>query len=384
VADESRTTDAAEKHIRHYIAAFDPASNRLQVMEAKKVTVRSRVRQPAAPDDDSQNEITPQTPSSRAALTQAFGTKKSKKAVVSMAENRLLARGGDAGDDPISTAILSSIKDEGDDLEDVTASRVNKPLPQPDLTATHILEVYPPSSLVFPGPARTTLSQMPLAYWRERVAAKKDVKSRYRYVANRVERLTNLHLEEPEDETLLHKMQILRYIQLLLEIHTFVGRLAARKRIPQPEDWPAKTTSDVSLSTAFLSKLVRHFFPDGTANAHSQTLFVTTILALTLHVPPPKFRPGEDVHVLVTEPTDISLDLALPPTEVAKLYRELGCKMEALTEAELARWGWEKVGKARTVLDDYGNKVTVPKPKFAKLKFPIVFPKISAGRPMKR
>ncbi|KIX09947.1 uncharacterized protein Z518_01028 [Rhinocladiella mackenziei CBS 650.93] len=391
VATESNTTDAGEKHIKHYIAIFDEAAKILKVMEAKKMTIRSTVRQPEkSTNSDVEDALVkpPPTPSSRAALTQAFGTKKSKKAIASVAENRLLARSGEDIDTSVSNAILSSIQDDDDDdlLEAIesASSRANKPLPQANLDTSDISEVYPLSSLVFPGPARTTLSQMPLTYWRERASAKKDINSRYRFVAHCVDRLVKRHLQDPKNETILLKLQILRYIQLLLEIRTYTTRLPSSRPIPQPEKWPANTTSDVSLSTSFLSKLISRFFPTSIPTTQAKTLLTTTILALTLHIPPPKFKPEDTPTILLAEPSDIALDLALRPGQVNKLFRELGCKIDGLTDAEITKYGWEKAGKARKFVDEEGKEVTLPKPKFAKLKFPVTFPKVSAGRPNRR
>lgn len=391
---ESSTSNAAEKHIRHYLAIFDPTTNELKVTEAKKMTVRNSVRQlqqAQEDEDEGTSSFPPQTPSSRAALTEAFGTKKSKKAVASVAENRLLARGGENADNPLSSAILSTIKDEDEALNDVAnsieavaSSRSNKPLPQADLSATEIRDVYPLSSLVFPGPPRTTLSQMPIAYWRDNLKLKKPVHSRSRFISNRVQYLTQLHLSNPTEEDPILNLQVLRYILLLIELHRYISRLPQRRAIPPPEKWPAKTISDTSLSTAFLGKLTSHFLPTGHPTTHAKTLLTTTILALTLYIPPPKFQRGS--KILLTEPTDIALDLALQPTEISKLFRELGCKMESVTDGDLRMWGLEKVvGKAgRKVVDADGKEITLPKPKFAKLKFPIEFPKVSAGRPGQR
>jgi DNA-directed RNA polymerase I subunit RPA49 len=390
---ESSTSNVAEKHIRHYLAIFDPTSNELKVTVAKKMTVRNSVRQldqAEEDEDEGTSSFPPQTPSSRAALTEAFGTKKSKKAVASVAENRLLARGGENADNPLSSAILSTINDE-DELNDVAnsieaaaSSRSNKPLPQADLSATEIRDVYPLSSLVFPGPPRTTLSQMPIAYWRDNIKSKKDVRSRSRFISNRVQYLTQAYLSNPTEESVLLNLQLLRYILLLIELHSYISRLPQRRPIPPPEKWPAKTTSDASLSTAFLGKLTAHFLPTGQPTTHAKTLLTTTILALTLYIPPPKFQRGS--KILLTEPTDIALDLALQPTEVSKLFRELGCKMESVSDGDLRAWGLEKaVGKAgRKIVDADGKEITLPKPKFAKLKFPIEFPKVSAGRPGRR
>lgn len=294
-----------------------------------------------------------------------------------MAENRLLARAED--DDPLSTAILSSIKEEDAPVSS-TADRSNKPLPPADLSTDEIKDVYPLSVLVHPGPARTTLSQMHIQPWIDRISSSKEINSRFRYVAHRVKPLTLLHIDQQNEHTLL-PLQLLRYITILLELHVYVSRLPARRTIPQPEKWPESTISDTHLGSAFLSKLLHAFFPNALPTAHARTLLITTILALTLHIPPPKWTPGADVNVLLTEPSDIGLDLALQPAEVNKYYRELGCRMETLTDGELTRYGWEKVGKGKKALDEDAG---VKKPRFAKLRFPIEFPKISAGRPSRR
>ncbi|KAK6365647.1 DNA-directed RNA polymerase I subunit rpa49 [Exophiala oligosperma] len=385
LAAESKTTSVADKHTKHYIAVFDPSSNKLSVIPAKKMTVRSSVRQ-AAPDEsadtsDAEAQLSQPASSSRAALTEAFGTKKSRKAVASMAENRLLARAED--DDPLSTAILSSIKEEDAPvLSAAAADRSNKPLPPADLTTDEIKDVYPLSVLVHPGPAHTTLSQMRIQPWIDRISASKEINSRFRYVAHRVKPLTALHIDQQNEHTLL-PLQLLRYITILLELYVYVSRLPPLRTIPQPEKWPESTISDTHLGSAFLSKLLHAFFPNSLPTAHARTLLTTTILALTLHIPPPKWTPGADVNVLLTEPSDIGLDLALQPAEVGKYYRELGCRMETLTDNELTKYGWEKVGKGKKATDEDGAG-GVKKPRFAKLRFPVEFPKISAGRPSRR
>ncbi|EXJ72344.1 uncharacterized protein A1O5_04848 [Cladophialophora psammophila CBS 110553] len=406
VATESSTTDAAEKNVKHYIAVFDPASNKLTVVGARKMTVRSTVRQLDKESDDEEEaeETMPALTPSRAALTQAFGTKKSKRAVTSSAENRLLARDGEDRDHPVSNAILSSIKEEDDPAVMVdagAASRTNKPLPQADLDTTDITEVYNLSSLVFPGPSRTTLSQMPIAFWKECVKKKKPISTHLRFVATRVGYLAQRHLKQPDNEEVLIKLQILRYIQLLVEIHKYVSHQSPRRPLAQPEQWPKGTTTDASLSTAFKGRLMSHFFPNNTPTVFNKTLLTSTILALTLHIPPPNFTPGESPKTLFTEPSDITLDLAMPHAEIYKLYRELGCKMESMTNGELQRYGWNKVlssplpprqnGRIDDDDDDDDDEGTnavvlrkLPKPKFAKLRFPVEFPRISAGRPTGR
>jgi len=152
-------------------------------------------------------------------------------------------------------------------------------------------------------------------------------------------------------------------------------RLNPRKRIPDPSK-SSEPIVEGNIPFQILDSLMKHFFPDRTPNKYSQTLLRTTILALTLHIPPPSLNSGQ--NVLVTEPSDIALDLAIDKTEVTTLLRELGCKIDSGREGELERWGLAKIMKRK--MDAEGEEMKVPKPKFAKLTFPVEFPKVSQGR----
>ena len=383
IATESSTTDAAEKHVKHYIAVFDSASNKLQVMEAKKMTVRSTVRVPDRESEDEEEQQVMAAPSSRAALTQAFGTKKSKRAVASLAENRLLAREGET-DDPVSAAILNSIEehDSDDDSADPTTSRANKPLPPVNLDTEDITKVYDLSNLVFPCPWQTTLSQMPIAFWKDQVQKNKAISTKLRFISTRVGYLTEKHLRDPSNTENLQKVQLLRYIQLLAEIHKHVSHQHSRKPMAPVEKWPKGTFTDTSLSTTFKARLLANFFPTNIPTTFAKNLLTSTILALMLHIPPP--IPTIAPSMLFTEPSDITLDLAMPAAEANKLYKELGCKLESMTDAEVKKYGWNKLVPVQKVDEDTGKVVKMPKAKFAKLRFPVEFPKISSGRSEKR
>jgi DNA-directed RNA polymerase I subunit RPA49 len=391
VATESGTTEATEKHLKHYVAIFDPTSNKLKVVGAKKMTVRSSVRVPDRESEDEEEEAQEArpAPSSRAALTQAFGTKKSKRAVASIAENRLLARDGET-DNPVSAAILNSINGEEDndseaDLASSLTARANKPLPAANLNTNDISKVYDLSQLVHPGPWQTTLSQMQIAFWRDCLQKSKPIPTTLRFIATRIGYIGSKHLKDPANTEILQKLQLLRYIQLLAEIHKYVSHQNSRRPLLPVEKWPQGTTTDTALSTAFKARLVSHFFPSRTPTVFAKTLLTATILALTLHIPPPKFTPGDTPSMLFAEPSEITLDLGVPAAEINKLYRELGCKMESMTDGELSRYGWNKiVQSAKKVDQETGQVVKLPKPKFAKLRFPIDFPKVSAGRPGRR
>jgi len=249
-------------------------------------------------------------------------------------------------------------------------SQATKPLPPADLTTDDISLVYPLNSLIYPHPPNQTLALMPIQNWRSRISSKKEVKTTSRYIAARVGYLTRSLVAQPDNETLLQKLQSLRYINLLVEISSYLRRQNPRRTITPYNKWPENTLSDQSTLPSFLvPKLLNHFLPQHQPTTYAMNLLHTTIFALTLQIPPPSLNPG--VNTLITEPTDIALDLAMDRGEVNKLYRELGCKIASASEGELSRWGLEKTAKKV----ERGQK-----PKFAKLTFPIEFPKQSQGR----
>ena len=369
-----------DKHLKHYVAVFDPKTGDLQVTEARRLTARSSVRRrgAAVSEDEGSGEETKAVTnySSRAALTNTFGTKKSKKAVQSIAENRLLARAGDDANNPLSKAILSSMpeSDMPEDTDTKQLAHSNKPLPVPNLHTDDVNIAYPLTSLVFPGPPSTTLDQMPLSSWIDNVSKGNPVNALSRFVANRVTYLTRAHASSPEDATLKLNVQLLRYVLFLIELSAHIRTLKRHGRIPPPSSWPPKTITG-NLAFSLISGALSHFFPTYQLSTTGTTLLHTTILAIALHIPPPSFQvaPG----TLVTEPTDLQMDLALEPEVCSKYYRELGCKMASASDAELSLWGMEKLTKKRKTAEGEKN---ISKPRWAKLTLPFVFPTMSMGR----
>jgi len=299
-----------------------------------------------------------------------------------MAENRMLGQGGEGA--TIAEAMIADISDEEeeDSVAAVAVARTNKPLPQPDLSTDDIEEVYSLSKLVFPRPASNTLKLMPVGLWTGRLRANKEIQNlRSRFVAHRVSYLGKRAISEPDPSAVYEQqLQILRYIELLIEIAQFCSKIGHRKQLPFVDKWPENTISGgTNISPTIIRSIVNHFFPNNTASQHNMTLLKTTILALTLHIHPPSGSAG--MNRLIVEPTDIQLDLALEIAEVRKFYHELGCKVAPANEKDLALWGYSKLlEKKKKKKDEDGNTMSAPKPVFAVLRFPLEFPKVSGGR----
>jgi DNA-directed RNA polymerase I subunit RPA49 len=374
----TKDTDPTGKYLKHYAAVYDPMSGELQVTAATKMTVRSSVRQqePVHEEDDAQGVKETTNYSSRAALTHAFGTKKSKKAVQSFAENRLLSQGAEKPNSPISNALLSSMpaKEPVDQPTDSPATiiQANKPLPVPNLTTNDITQFYPVSSLVFPAPASETLSKMPLDEWKISVENKKPISPSSRFVAINSTHVIKAVNANPDNVDVRQTGQILRYMLILVELARNVSKIRSEKRLPPPEGWA--TWFSGSIPQRLLKKIIEKFCPNGVGPSKSNmTLLRTTILALTLHIPPPSGNFGSGI--LATQPYDIQVDLSLQPDGIRHLYRELGCRWEPASDAQLELWGHIKFKKTK----EMGQA-----PRFAKLKFPVEFPKMSRGKAMRR
>jgi DNA-directed RNA polymerase I subunit RPA49 len=365
------------------VAVYDPISDSLDIAEARKMTVRGTIRQAGPTEaDEAEAPIEPTSNySSRNALTHTFGTKKSKKLVQSRAQNVLYSRDADpAAANPLSEALLSSMPkaealpttSDGKILDAAAAIQAAKPLPIPDLTTTDVSQAYPLSSLVFPSPFSSTLNAMPTSDWRTTLSEGKGIPSSSRFIANRVAHVTYFANTDPTPTSpQTTTLQLLRYIYLLIELARALQKFRPGKPVPPAASWPSvRITDQASLPAPLLSGLIKKYCPTRTTTKSDMILLHTTILALTLHIPPPS---GQHVAgMLSTEPTDIQQDLNLSAEDARRYWRELGCKLEFGTDAEFTTWGMPKPGPLGL------------KTKYAKLRLPLVFPRIGRGPSSRR
>ena len=366
-----------DKYRKHYVAIFDPAAGQLEIIEAKKLTVRSTVRQQDPEPDSDESTRQPSGYSSRVALTAAFGTKKSKKAVQSIAANRLLAGDGVDTNNALSKALLSAMPvQEG---ESTAASlQSNKPLPQPNLTTENINEVYNPPNLVRPFPATETLESMPIAQWLDFTTKSRPIMTSSRFTSNRVDYLCKAYLVNPSNDVLKTLVQLLRYIHLLVELYRYLKSLKEFKKVPHPMQWPSKTISG-NVPYEILEALTKHYTPGQAGPTPNRlTLLTTTIFALTLHIPPPSLNVGQ-VNRQITDSTDIALDLGIDAAETRRLFRELGCRLMRAQQSDLKTWGIRLMKRPATEGEN-GEQANPILFKIAVLKFPLEFPQARGMR----
>lgn len=370
-------TEPGEQYLKHYLAVFDPETNNIKITDATSLTVRGsvRIQETLEQEDDAETAQFLASQATRSALTEAFGSKKSKKAVQATAENRSLGQGIEGA--TIAEVITANVvNDEDEPVEATIIARSAKPLPQANITTDDIEEVYSIAKLVIPSPAAKTLQLMPLEPWKAKLKKGSEIEGlRSRFVANRVGYIGKRVVQEPSAK-FTQQLQLLRYIALLIEIAAFCGSKSRKRRMDFVDEWPEETLTP-GVSPTIVKQVVNHFFPDNTPSERAMTLLRTTILALTLHIVPPSGKPGDGR--LIVDPTDIQLDLALEAADARKLYHELGCKLAPATDKDLIAWGLQRIVEKAKRKNKEGD-TKMPKPMFAVLKFPLNFPKASMGR----
>ncbi|KAJ5442108.1 hypothetical protein N7491_000102 [Penicillium cf. griseofulvum] len=406
------TGDDTDSQVKHYVAVIDPEHKTWKVVEVRRATLRGAVRSRKTEEDSEDEMVHPPTINSihkhptnnhhqntmraqRTALTNTFGTKQSRKAVQSMAENAQLSNAPAGAVPTAGAALISSMPtDTASGLAKALAMQAEvqaaKPLPTPNLAVSHPSDVYTIETLV-PG-SHTTLSQLNgVDEWKTQVEAGLGVTTVSRYVSNRVGAVVN------SDNTT--HLQVLRFIQLLIEFGRCLKNAGANakgggpgsKRLPPREDLrrilsnttgaamakpkPGAAEPTDLLPESVIDAVRRRFAPSGGfVSKNDFTLLQTTICALSLHIPPQPARDGGSSSLggnapneLATDPSDLRDDLRLDPNTIHQYFRELGCRIDKPRETEFAKWNIK------------GGRAEAAARRVARLRVPVEFPKVSRG-----
>ncbi|KAJ6164445.1 hypothetical protein N7470_003117 [Penicillium chermesinum] len=371
--------DDTDSQVKHYVAVIDPERKTWQVVEARRVTLRGAVRSAVEDEEEvSEEEEMNTMRAQRTNLTNTFGTKQSRKAVQSMAENAQLSN-APAGTVPeAGAALIGSLPADvasGRAKESNVQAEVQaaKPVPTPDLTAVHPLDIYKLSDFKSP---LTGVNE-----WKKQVESGKEVVTGSRYVSSRVEAVV-----KSGDKQLL---QVLRFIHLLLEFSRSLksmgkgsaGAAPGSKKLPPREDLrkalssttnskDAEPSAEELLPDSVIEAVRRRFVPSGGfLSKFDLTLLHTTICALTLHIGPKPAADkmgGNGPNELATDPSDLRDDLRLDSPTIQQYFRELGCIINKPLQSDHARFNIK--GKAEANAR-----------KIVRLRVPPSFPKVSRG-----
>lgn len=232
---KEETQRGSKPLVNHFVGIYDPATGKMQVIEAKKMVVRGAVRsKQAAEAEAAEKKLNQACPTvadprpepvanprqtnfeRRTELGQTFGTKKAKKKLQEVTMNAIAPqkKTGDDNDAPArmdaaSKAMLNSVGKitstmaTREELQAVVDEA--KPVPKANMDAKDIGDVYDPKAII----GADILNLVPIREWQEKVQHGENIQVASRYVANRVARLA-------ANEEATTRLRVLRYLYFLL------------------------------------------------------------------------------------------------------------------------------------------------------------------------
>jgi len=346
------TSNGSENHLKHYIGIYDPSTGQLQIVQARKLVVRSTLRAIGVLKNNIEDEKDPPaTLSARSNLGLAFGTKKSQKAIRNLTANAIQASHSKPKTqdslsqrptlDPLASAVVSSMPSTSSmpTPEEMQAEvDENKPRPQAHLEAEIPADVYPIEELVG---GVNVLRIIGVKEWMDKVKVGEDVQVKSMFVARR--------LKAEVQGGNVKRIKTLKYLLLLVEWFKLLKPVnRGGLRVPKLEDMGALVSA---FSSDLIAGLSRRFSEGSQLNKWHIDNLITHILALAIAFD----NCTSDTH-------DIQNDMRLEVKDISRYYAELGCLIAAPTETERTRLS---IGKAEA-----GNH------RIARLRLPLVFQKM--------
>ncbi|KAK3375258.1 RNA polymerase I associated factor, A49-like protein [Podospora didyma] len=329
----------AEPLLNSYLAIYDPISGDMQLIEAQKMVVRGTVRKQKASDEAMADRTQKQSMyDMRTELGEAFGTKKSKKAIRAVVENAITAPAGDKlanGDLAMVNSIRNSSKAMATREELQAVVDQARPVPRGNLDAEDIQDVYVASEII----GAELLNSIPVMDWQEKTKALQPIEVPSRFVANRIARVAS-------NENAVERLKVMRYLLWLLILWGSVekGRDRGTKTLANRGQlrYLLAPASDLVIES-----LRRKFTDNGVMRKTHIDLLMTHCCTF-----------ASIIDNFEVDTFDLREDLKLEQKQVNQYFQEIGAQI--------------KVSKA-------GNKTRV----IAKLALPLQFPQIRQGRQRK-
>lgn len=355
--DKPKTGDSL---LKHYIGVFDPQSGKLNIIEAKKMVVRGVVRSRQAEDEAMAEQtvkyVSSQWPPFRYCLRpsdivlqnnyemktelgQAFGTRKAKKALLSVTENAIDPTKGTGGPKKMGEADLALM----DKIKGTTANMATqdelqavvdqaRPVPKGNYTAQDIEDVYDPREII----GAEVLNAIPIRDWQEQVKKGEAVQVASRFVANRLNRVA-------AGEGAALRLKILRYLLWLILFwnSTTPGKQRGTKSIAKRD----KLRELLAPAPEVVVENIRRKFSDNgeMRKLHMDLLFTHCCVFASI------------IDSYDVDTYDLKEDLRLEQKAINQYFMECGAKTRPFKKGDLIVH-------------------------YAKLSLPLVFPRLRAHR----
>jgi len=328
-----RTMDytAREDHpkglLNHYVGVFDPATGELQIVEARKMTVRSTVRSRKAADEAltqptekkaciAHSKLTSSTiltifqtmMALRNELGQTFGTKKAKKALESMAQNAILSKDWE-GMDEADRALMDSIKESAtavatrEELQALTD--LARPVPRGNYDADTIQDVYNPEEII----GTEVLNAIPIQDWQDKAEKSEPLMLSSRFVANRINKVAG-------GPSAVARLRLLRYLYFVLVFWkaTTTGKVRGTRRLPKKD----QLRKSLEPAPGIVIENIRRKFSDAGTMQHIDLLMTHCCVFACL------------IDHFEVDTADIRDDLTLEAKEIGQYFNEIGAKSRPL------------------------------------------------------
>ncbi|TAQ83850.1 hypothetical protein B7494_g7824 [Chlorociboria aeruginascens] len=338
--------DGPDALLKHYVGIYDSDTEKVEVMEVRKMVVRGSVRSQQA---SAEGEISTNIREQRNNLGQTFGTKKARKVINSYTENaitparaeRTTANGAPVKLDSVAAAMLASMAEStaGMASRDELAAKADaaKPRPKANLAATEVQNVYTIDTLI----GLEIMTSIHVLQWEEALKAKKPIMFTTRYVPSKLQK----------HQTNTEKLKILKYMLCLINLYNVSKPTRDGRQLPRRD--MVRTALDAP--EAVIDSIKRKFTEGGVMNRFKCDLLITHLCAMACII--------DNYEV---DMYDLRQDLKLEARDMQKYFHEIGAKIVAMPEALKKQLGLDKAAAAQR--------------KFARLKLPLDFPKVSFAR----
>lgn len=290
----------------------------------------------------------------RVALGEAFGTKKAKKAILSVTENaispdksaRNKLANGTTKVDATAAAMMANMAEATAGMatkeELDLVMNANKPRPNANTETTDLSKVYTVETLI----GTETMASILVRPWQTEMKAGREVMVPSRFVAARLVKFKDN----------VEKLKMLRYMLLLIQFINATKSGREGRKLPRHDE--LKTINE-GQPDSLLQGVKRKFSEGPTMTRHSADLLITHLCAIAMVV--------DNYEV---DMWDLKDDLKMEIGPMAQYFKEIGAKIVAYPEG---------MRKAMRI-----EKAAASQRKLAKLKIPLEFPTTKFVRSSKK
>lgn len=280
-------------------------------------------------------------------LGQTFGTKKAKKAIASLTENAISGPRDpnvkpkiDATAAAMLETMASTTADMASRAQLQMAADESKPRPKANLEATNIQEVYTVEELV----GLEILKNVQVKEWQDAAKGNKNVETKSRYVANRLQRFAS----DPDN---VQKTKLLRFLLALIDFYNVCKPARSARRVPDRSE----LREAMACQDSVIESIRRKFSTSSMMSKYQVDFLITHVCVIALMI--------ENYEV---DMFDLKDDLKLELKPMSQYFQEIGAKVGAAPAKEVNLNKWSKAQAAQH--------------RYARLRLPLEFPKVAFAR----